>query len=167
MRPTITTNTDTDKIVGADDPFFVFRFFNEIGIINQLASAEFQKALGGSLGPSEFGVLNHFVRLGDGTTPSRLASIFQVSKPSMTATLSKLAAKGFVEIVESDEDKRKKIVRLTDAGREAREAGVRATAPLAKRLQGMMDMDQLAGVLPVLQDLREKLDQARNGTLVE
>ena len=140
----------------------VFRFFNEVGIINQLATARFAKSLGGDLNPTEFGVLNHFVRVRDGVSPSRLARIFQVTKPAMTATLTKLASKGYVQIVQSEQDRRGKIVTITQDGRRARSKGVTAIAPLAEELKEMIDVSALEAMLPDLVALRERLDEARS-----
>ena len=140
----------------------VFTLFNEIGIINQLSTARFARALAPDLNPSEFGVLNHFVRLGDRKSPSYLAKAFQMTKPSMTAILAKLDRKGFVEIVSNKDDRRQKIVTITDAGRAARARGLAAMAPLAEILMESQDMAELAKILPSLQALREFLDQERN-----
>lgn len=140
----------------------VFSFFNEIGIINQLVSAQFSRALAPHLNISEFGVLNHFVRLGDAKTPSHLAKAFQVTKPSMTATLGKLERKGLVRISGSETDRRRKIVTLTDKGREARDRAVESIAPLAEIVITEQDVEQLRGMLPKLQALREFLDAQRN-----
>ncbi|MEM7663109.1 MAG: MarR family transcriptional regulator [Pseudomonadota bacterium] len=140
----------------------IFGFFNEIGIINQLASAEFQRALAPDLNPSEFGVLNHFVRVGDGRTPSELARIFQVTKPSMTAIIGKLEKKDLVTIVPSETDRRRKIIEITDAGRAARDAGIAATAPLMERLEVEFHVETLLNIQPVLEKLRIYLDERRN-----
>ena len=140
----------------------IFQFFNEIGIIHQLVGAQFARALAPDLGQSEFGVLNHFVRVGDGVAPSRLARIFQVTKPSMTAILRKLESKGYVEITAHKKDGRQKVVHITKVGRAARERGVSAIAPLAKDIGRDFDVAQLANALPTLTALREYLDTARN-----
>lgn len=140
----------------------VFKVFNEIGIINQLSTARFARVLAPNLNPSEFGVLNHFVRLGDGKSPTYLARAFQMTKPSMTAILRNLERKGYVEIVGSQEDRRRKIVSITRSGRAARQAGVKAVAPLAETLLKQLDFAQLAKILPDLQALREVLDAERN-----
>ena len=81
----------TDKLLSmsdSDPAAVIFTLFNEIGIINQLSTARFARVLAPELNPSEFGVLNHFVRLGDGKSPSYLAKAIQVTKPSMTAILA-------------------------------------------------------------------------------
>lgn len=140
----------------------VFTLFNEIGIINQLSTARFTKVLAPDLNPSEFSVLNHFVRLGDGKSPSYLASVFQVTKPSMTAILGKLERKGYVEIVGSEEDRRRKVVTITKSGRAARERGIEAMAPLAAIVLQHQDISELEKILPTLQALREFLDTERN-----
>ncbi|MEL6416263.1 MAG: MarR family transcriptional regulator [Pseudomonadota bacterium] len=140
----------------------VFTLFNEIGIINQLSTARFTKVLAPDLNPSEFSVLNHFVRLGDGKSPSYLASVFQVTKPSMTAILGKLERKGYVEIVGSEEDRRRKVVTITKSGRAARERGIEAMAPLAAIVLQHQDISKLEKILPTLQALREFLDTERN-----
>ena len=140
----------------------IFTLFNEIGIIQQLSTARFSRVLAPDLNPSEFGVLNHFVRLGDGKTPTYLAKAFQMTKPSMTAILAKLERKGFVEIAASKDDRRQKIVTLTEAGRSARGKGLQAMAPLADIVLESQDISDLEMILPKLQALREFLDQERN-----
>ncbi|MEP1143935.1 MAG: MarR family transcriptional regulator [Henriciella sp.] len=140
----------------------IFSLFNEIGIINQLSTARFAKVLAPDLNPSEFGVLNHFVRLGDAKSPSYLAKAFQMTKPSMTAILGKLERKRYVEIVGSVEDRRRKIVTLTDAGRAARDRGIASMAPLAAIIMEHQDLGELEKILPTLQALREFLDAERN-----
>ncbi|MEL6857638.1 MAG: MarR family transcriptional regulator [Pseudomonadota bacterium] len=140
----------------------IFKLFNEIGIIQQLSTARFARVLAPNLNPSEFAVLNHFVRLGDHKSPSWLAKAFQMSKPSMTAILGKLERKGYVEIVGSEDDRRRKIVTITNSGRTARAKGVAAIAPLAAMIAETQDVSELAKLLPTLQALREYLDAERN-----
>ncbi|MFN3212368.1 MAG: MarR family winged helix-turn-helix transcriptional regulator [Henriciella sp.] len=146
----------------SDPSRLIFALFNEIGIINQLSTARLARVLAPHLNPSEFGVLNHFARLGDGKTPSYLAKAFQMTKPSMTAILGKLERKGYVAIVGSKEDRRQKIVTLTEAGRAARNKGIQAMAPLASKVLESQDFSDLQAILPKLQALREFLDQERN-----
>ncbi|MDJ0922358.1 MAG: MarR family transcriptional regulator [Henriciella sp.] len=143
------------------DPI-LFQVFNEIGIINQLSSTWFAKRLAPDLNLSEFGVLNHFVRLGGAKSPSRLARAFQMTKPSMTAILGKLSAKGYVEVVSSQKDRRQKLVTITSEGRAARERGIKALVPVAGELQSKLKMDDVSKILPTLTLLREVLDEARN-----
>ena len=62
----------------------VFALFNEIAIIDQLRSTRFARTLPHGLTHSQFGVLNHFVRLEGVYSPKQLANAFQVSKAAMT-----------------------------------------------------------------------------------
>jgi len=146
----------------SDPAPIIFQLFNEIGIISQLSTARFAKALAPDLNPSEFGVLNHFVRLGDGKSPTYLAKAFQMTKPSMTAILGKLQNKGYVSVIGSEDDRRRKIVTITQSGREARGRGIKAMAPLAEILREGHDVSELQKILPTLQALREFLDAERN-----
>ncbi len=148
----------TDSNPGA----LVFTLFNEIGIIDQLATSRFARVLAPELTPSEFSVLNHFVRLPGEKSPTRLAKAFQMTKPSMTAILGKLERKAYVEIRASETDRRRKIVTITDAGKAARARGIAAMAPLAGIVLDQMEISQLEKILPTLQALRELLDAERN-----
>ena len=140
----------------------VFRFFSEIGILNQLSTAELTRALSPEMNPSEFGVLTHFIRLNHAVTPTYLAKAFQMAKPSMTAILARLERKGFVSIRSGSKDRRRKYVSLTDAGRAAHGAALAKIAPLfAARLSGF-DIAKLDAILPLLSDLRAHMDAARN-----
>lgn len=138
------------------------RVLNEIGIISQLGSAELLRVLERGMGVSEFGVLNHFVRLGDGRTPSWLAKAFQMAKPSMTAIIAKLEAKGYVSVETVEEDRRQKLVRITKAGREAHARALKAVGPTGAKIAADFGEKRLAALLPELQALRAYLDEARN-----
>ena len=72
----------------------VFGFFNEIGIVSQLASALFTRLIPLGLHLSHFIVLNHLARLGDGRTPLQIANALQVTKATMTHTLAVLGRHG-------------------------------------------------------------------------
>lgn len=140
----------------------VFSVFTEIGILNQLATAELLVALGRELGVSEFSVLNHFSRRGGAESPSRLARVFQMTKPSMTAIVGKLAAKGYVTVKPGAEDKRVKLVSITPEGRAARDRALAAAAPACEKIVAEFGMARLAALAPQLTALREYLDEARN-----
>lgn len=146
----------------AADVEVYFQFFTEIGIINQLATAGFQKTLGGRLSQSEFGVLNHFVRTSDGRSLSQLATIMQVTRPSMSAIVDKLLRKGCVRLETDPEDGRSKRVYLTDRGRELRLDCIRAAEPWGEELAGLLDVKVIGDLLPSLKVVRETLDEARN-----
>lgn len=153
---------DAPRPIPPDQTALLFRLFTEIGILNQLATAELTRALGRSLGPSEFSVLTHFMRTDLAATPSYLAKAFQMAKPSMTAIIAKLERKGLVHVRAGAADRRRKFVRITDKGRERHRAALDALTPvLGARLKGF-DPDAVGALVPALTALRIHLDAARN-----
>ncbi len=140
-----------------------FEFFNEIGIIDQLAGTMFERALPRGMTRAQFVVLNHFVRLGHHErSPAQLASAFQVTRPTMTSTLTRMARAGLIVIRADPLDGRGKLVALTQSGHKAREAALEAMVPLLPMLDAVIDPAELAQLLPVLRRLRIALDAARD-----
>ena len=147
-----------------DDTRTLFDLFREITMIAKFSSSEFQRVLGPELGESEFAVLSHLVRVEDNTpvAPSKLAALFQVTRPSMTSIINNLSGKGFVEITGSETDRRQKQVTITQAGRKAYARGEAQAAPLLVNLASLIDEKKLKKLLPDLKQLREVLDTHRN-----
>ena len=138
-----------------------FDLFNQIGIINQLASTRFERVLPDGLTLSQFSVLNNFARLGGTRTPAQLAFAFQVTKGAMTNTIKKLAAKGCVRITADPHDGRSKLIEITQQGLAVRERAVQAANAELASLSKQMPADTLA-LLPALRDLARALDAARD-----
>lgn len=138
-----------------------FRLFNEIGIIAQLSASRFQRVLPHGLTVAQFSLLNHCVRLGDGWTPARLAAAFQVTRGTMTNTLQKLEAKGFIRIEADAEDARSKRVYLKSSGRAARDLALKELAPELAGLPEGFPPELAASILPALEQLRIWLDTHR------
>ena len=145
----------------SDDPQ-TYAVFNEIGIIDQLATHAFTQVLPGSMTTAQFGILNHFVRLEHGhRTPAQLASAFQVSRPTMTNTLARLDKAGLVEITPDPNDGRGKRVAITLAGRDMRaECIARLAEPLAE-VEANVPAHLVKQLLPLLSELRQILDAMR------
>ena len=139
-----------------------YKFFNEIGIIAQLATNQMQRRLTDGLTSSQFSVLNWFVRVDDQATPGRLAKAFQVTNGAMTNTLRKLANKKFVSIEPDPASGRRKIIRLTPAGRGARDRAVAATFPELQSFLDAFDASVLTEAMPLLARVRQFLDAARD-----
>jgi DNA-binding MarR family transcriptional regulator len=143
------------------DPL-LFRFFNEIGIIEQLARNRLERSLPDGLKMPQFIVLNHLVRLGGEWSPARLAAAFQLTKGAMTNTLQRLEARGLVKVSADPGDGRGKLVGLTDAGRDMRERCVESVGPLLEGLSREVSERQIAPVMPVLETVRRYLDSHRD-----
>ena len=139
----------------------LFRLLNEIGIIDQLVTARFNSALPHRLTPAQFGVLNHFVRLGGVRSPAALADAFQVTRATITSTLQKLDAKGFIDISPDPIDGRAKCVSITETGRAARADALRDADPMFRDIAEAITPDDIAALLPMLEKLRIWLDTNR------
>ncbi len=145
----------------ADDPP-VFRLLTEVGIIEQLARIQLERSLPDGLKMSQFGVLNHLVRLGGDWSPIRLANAFQVTKGAMTNTLQRLEKRGLVKVVGDPEDGRGKLVNITERGRTMRARCVRSVGPLIADLSAALSKKELEMALPVLGKVRRYLDTHRS-----
>ena len=142
-------------------PEMLFVLFNEIGIVNQLATTRFERVLPGGLTPSQFSVLNNFVRLGGTRSPKQLAEAFQVTKGAMTNTLDKLQAKGAIQITPNPADGRAKVITITDKGRALREEAIAAAVPAFSDVASFLNDETVSQMLPLLQQLRSFLDAHR------
>ncbi len=145
----------------ASDPL-LFTFFNEVGIIEQLARNSIERVLPDGLKLSQFSVLNHFARLGLTQNPVELARAFQVTKGAMTNTVQRLEERGLVDVSPDPNDGRGKLVRITDEGRRVRESCLAAAGPLLAELEKEFGKEDFSAALPFLQKLRAYLDQARD-----
>lgn len=147
---------------GQVEEALLFRVFNEIGIVDQLAGTAFERVLPHGLTRAQFTVLNHCVRLGDNKTPGELASAFQLTRGTLTSTLARLEDKGFITLSADPDDGRSKRVLLTKTGRAAREDCVKAAWPLLTRSRAALTRDEFESLLPIMEKLRQWLDENRD-----
>ena len=138
-----------------------FRFFNEVGIINQLSSTRAERKMPHGLTMSQYSVLNHFVRGLPPKSPLELANAFQVTKGAMTNTLKQLEKKGFVDIRPHELDGRSKIVSISQAGVSAHQDAVQGLAIAFADFIGAFSPEELADILPTLEKVRMWLDDNR------
>lgn len=139
-----------------------FRFFNEIGIIEQLSRARLEARLPEGMIAPHFSVLNHLIRVKDGQTPLVLARAFQVPKTTMTHTLAVLEKHKLIEMRPNPDDARSKQVWLTQAGRDTRNGAIAAMVPDFADLAEAFPAERIEAVLPLLEEIRKYLDEARN-----
>jgi DNA-binding MarR family transcriptional regulator len=139
-----------------------FRLFNEIGIIQQIATAFLEARLPDGLAAPHFTVLNHLIRVEDGRTPLQLARAFQVPKTTMTHTLSGLEKRGFIAMKPNPEDGRSKRVWLTPAGRACRDQAIANMADIFAVLEAEFSPDTVEAMLPDLERLRVFVDALRD-----
>jgi len=121
-----------------------------------------QEAAGaaGQLTPTAAAALATVERHGP-LTPSELAEIERVKRPSATRTLAALAEAGLVERARDPEDGRSALVSVTAAGRERlRRLRGRKNAYLARRMRELPDED-VAALARAAEILEQVLDGER------
>jgi len=137
----------------------IFQVFTEIAIVNQLSTNLLEKSLPLGLKASQFKVLSHLVRLGDATTPAKLANTFQVTKGAMTNTTNRLLALDLIHIEEDKEDRRVKRIHITEKGEEIRELSIAATMKSLQPVLQNISEEELKNALPFLTKLSADLDE--------
>jgi DNA-binding MarR family transcriptional regulator len=132
--------------------------FSEILTADLLLRNRLSKVLPKGMEISHFSVLNHLVVVSGERTPAQLALTFHVTRGAMTNTLSKLELAGHVHIRPDWDDARRKMVAISPAGRQARTLAISAIAPMINQVVGELGTDKVRSVLPILRDLRAKLE---------
>ena len=135
--------------------------FSEVFTADQLARNLISRFLPRGMELSHFSVLNHLAHLNDERTPAQLADAFHVTRGAMTNTLSKLEWAGHVHIRPDWDDARRKFVSISPSGRAARDAALAAVAPVIGDVVRAIGPDKVKAVLPVLRDLRARLDDSQ------
>jgi DNA-binding MarR family transcriptional regulator len=87
----------------------------------QLIMVVNQQLAGLNMGYSQLQTMMTMVRLGDGNEIDQevLAEVMQMDKSNVSRNLAKMQLEGFVEIVQSEKDGRKKRVRMTQTGKDS------------------------------------------------
>jgi DNA-binding MarR family transcriptional regulator len=132
--------------------------FGELFIADQLARSRIGRVLPKGMELSQFSVLNHLAGLGEERTPAQLARSFHVTRGAMTNTLTKLVWAGHIHIRPDWDDARRKFVAISPAGLAARDAAVLSITPLIGDLVLSLGADRVRAVLPVLRELRTRLE---------
>ena len=132
--------------------------FSEVLTADQLVRNRLTRVLPKGMEISHFSVLNHLMSVGGERSPAQLAHTFHVTRGAMTNTLSKLEWAGYVHIRPDWDDARRKKVAISRAGREARDHAVQTLAPFINEVVGEMGADKVRMVLPVLRELRARLE---------
>ncbi len=139
----------------------IFRFFTEIGIIEQWARAKLERALPEGMKISQFAVLNHLARLQGKWSPARLANAFQVTRAAMTNTLQRLESRNLIKVEVDPGDGRGKLISLCEAGRDMREKCIASIGPSLVELENEFGEQKFGSALPFLEEIRSYLDEHR------
>ncbi|WP_420342363.1 MarR family winged helix-turn-helix transcriptional regulator [Paenirhodobacter sp.] len=134
--------------------------FAEVFMVDQLARNVVSRALPKGMEISHFSVLNHLAHIGEERTPAQLAATFHVTRGAMTNTLSKLEWAGHIHIRPDWDDARRKLVAISPAGRQARDAALAAFMPVITDVVRAIGPEKIRATLPVLRELRQRLDES-------
>lgn len=132
--------------------------FSEILTADQLLRNRLSKVLPKGMEISHFSVLNHLAFTGQERSPAQLAKTFHVTRGAMTNTLSKLEWAGYVHIRPDWDDARRKMVAISPAGRRARDQAISSITPLLNEVVGDLGSGKVRAALPILRELRSKLE---------
>lgn len=143
--------------MSAQNDSLAIALFSELFAADQLARARLSKALPKGMELSHFSVLNHLARTSQERTPAQLAKMFSVTRGAMTNTLAKLERAGHVHIRPDWDDARRKLIAISPAGRQARDAALAIIAPELNQVVSDLGTDQVRAALPVLRGLRERM----------
>lgn len=133
--------------------------FGEILMADQLARNRLSRMLPKGMELSHFSVLNHLARVEAERSPAQIAKTFHVTRGAMTNTLSKLEARGYVHIRPDWDDARRKMVAISPAGLQARDAAIAGIVPMISEVVAELGGAKVRAALPVLRDLRIKLER--------
>ncbi|NRB18265.1 MAG: MarR family transcriptional regulator [Rhodobacteraceae bacterium] len=141
-----------------DNNSLAISLFSEILMADQLARSRLTKALPKGMELSHFSVLNQLARVGLERSPAQLAKAFHVTRGAMTNTLSKLEVAGYIHIRPDWDDARRKMVAISPAGRQARDAALAGITPIISEVVNELGHDRVRAALPILRELRSKLE---------
>lgn len=125
---------------------------------DQLARNQLSRVLPRGMELSHFSVLNHLARSNEERSPAQLAKTFHLTRGAMTNTLAKLEWAGHIHIRPDWDDARRKFVSISPSGRAARDAALAAIGPVIGDVVGALGADRVRAVLPVLRELRLRLE---------
>jgi len=131
---------------------------SEILATDQLLRNKLTRILPAGMEISHFSVLTHLAYTNSEKTPAQLAKVFHVTKGAMTNTLNKLEWAGYVHIRPDWDDARRKMVAISPAGRQARDAALSAIEPIIRTLVDETGADDIRAAIPVLREMRLKLE---------
>lgn len=144
--------------MNSTDTALAISLFSEILTADQLLRNRLTRVLPNKMEISHFSVLNHLARAQGERTPAQLARSFHVTRGAMTNTLAKLDISGYIHIRPDWDDARRKMVSISTAGKNAREAALLAMAPVIAGMVEELGAEKVRAALPVLRELRLKLE---------
>ena len=132
--------------------------FGEILALDQLVRNRLAKVLPKGMELSHFSVLNQLSHTKIERTPAQIAKSFRVTRGAITNTLNKLELSGYIHVRPDWEDARRKRISISPAGMVARNNALAAVTPIIEDLARDMGEGRLKAIVPILRELRQKLE---------
>lgn len=111
--------------------------------------------------PSEMGVLNIIVKREGPFTPLKIAELLEVSKPMITAHISALEKKGYIQKESSKEDKRSFYVTPTEKAKELVKATTKKMNKSLKQIEDTLGAETFDSLLNILQETNKVLKHTK------
>ena len=134
--------------------------FDEIGMIEVGVRSVITGCLPVGVTYPQFEVLNLLARRGEGQTPAQIATALQMTPGAITNTLQRMEATGLARVGPDPDDRRKKRVTLTGAGRQAYQRAMATLKPRMASLRESFTQREFREVLPFLRALRAWMEDA-------
>ena len=141
-----------------NDSSLAVPLFGEILALEQLVRNRLAKVLPKGMELSHFSVLNQLSHTKIERTPAQIARSFRVTRGAITNTLNKLELSGYIHVRPDWEDARRKMVSISPAGMVARNNALKAVTPIIEDLARDMGEERLKAIVPILRELRQKLE---------
>ena len=141
-----------------NDSSLAVPLFGEILALEQLVRNRLAKVLPKGMELSHFSVLNQLSHTKIERTPAQIARSFRVTRGAITNTLNKLELSGYIHVRPDWEDARRKMVSISPAGMVARNNALIAVTPIIEDLARDMGEERLKAIVPILRELRQKLE---------
>ena len=151
------TDHEPNDRMTQDKDALAIALFSEVLAADQTVRNRLGRVLPKGMEISHFSVLNNLAWHHGERTPAQLAETFNVTRGAMTNTLRKLQWQGYVHIPPDWDDARRKLVAISPAGAQARDAAVSAIAPLFRDLVDKVGEEQVRAAIPTLRELRIQL----------
>ena len=132
--------------------------FGEILALDQLVRNRLAKVLPKGMELSHFSVLNQLSHNKIERTPAQIAKSFRVTRGAITNTINKLELSGYIHVRPDWEDARRKMVSISPAGMVARNNALTAVTPIIEELSRDLGEERLKAIVPILRELRQKLE---------
>ena len=142
-----------ESLVEVED---IFELLAAMNVIHNHISSRFSADVGGELSIAQFGILHFYSsRPGIRKTLNELADHFSLSKATVGDLVDKLKAKDFLVVETNENDRRSRLVSITEAGLAAHGSALAAVRPFLSEMRDGVGAETFTQARQLLQPVRE------------